>query len=280
MSLDSANRDYQRIAEAIGYLRRHYRDQPSLSEVARLFGLSDAHFQRIFSRWAGISPKRFVQYLTIEYAKRQIADGPDLFDLALDAGLSGPGRLHDLFVNMEAMSPGEFKQRARGIELRWGLVPTPFGNALLAFSKRGVCHLSFCDREVRPERLLTDLWPAARLSADGPGALALAERIFARAHDDRPVSAWVVGSNLQVQVWKALLSVPSGQVRSYGQIARQVGRPGAARAVGTAIAQNPIGYLIPCHRILRQSGEIGVYHWGSDRKASMVAWEAAQRQGD
>ena len=280
MTLQQASEDYQRIAAAIAYLRAHHREQPSLAELAAHSGLSAAHFQRLFSRWAGISPKRFSQYLTVEYAKQAMRQGPDLLRLALDAGLSGPGRLHDLFVSMEAMSPGEYRAQAAGLELGYGIGHSPFGEVWLAFSERGVCHLAFVDQPADQAsnlaRLLQQAWPGAQLVAKPDQAAALAERIFGAHRAPQPISAWVVGSNLQIQVWRALLRLPPGGMLSYAQLAHQAGYPRAARAVGSAMAANPIGYLIPCHRVLRQSGEVGQYHWGSERKAAMLAWEAAR----
>jgi len=275
MSLQTQRHDYLLIADTIAYLRKHYRQQPTLAEVARHAGLSEAHFQRLFSRWAGISPKRFVQFLTVEYAKQRIAAAENLFSLSLDAGLSGAGRLHDLFVNMEAMSPGEYRRQAAGIRLGWSCVSTPFGTALVAFSARGICHLSFVDKVQQAELMLRRQWPGAMLREEREQGAALAQRVFGAARTDLPVSTWVVGSNFQVQVWRALLQIPYGGLRSYQQVAAQLGRPRAARSVGSAIASNRIGYLIPCHRVLRRSGETGLYHWGTERKAAMIAWEAA-----
>lgn len=280
MSLHQAATDYHRIAAAIAYLQAHHRQQPSLDALAQHFGLSAAHFQRLFSRWAGISPKRFMQYLTVEYAKSRMAAPTDLLTVSLDAGLSGSGRLHDLFVVMEGLSPGEYRRAASAMLIRYGVVPTPFGAALIGYSERGICHLSFCAQ--RPQDPLPEMlqrWPAARLQRDDAGAGVLAGRLFAQQRSGQPVSAWVVGSNFQIQVWRALLRLPFGQLLSYRQLAEQAGCPGAARAVGTAMARNPIGFLIPCHRVLRQSGECGEYHWGGERKAAMIAWEAALSQG-
>ncbi len=277
MNLQESSQDYQRIAQALAYLRAHYREQPSLREVSERFGLSEAHFQRLFSRWAGISPKRFVQFLTVEFAKANMAGHTPMLDLAAQAGLSGPGRLHDLFVNLEAMSPGEYRRRAAGLRIQWARVPTPFGEATLAFTERGVCHFSFVDNS-DPLETLSDLWPQALLMEEPELAYRLVNKIFAETRTE-PVSAWVVGTNFQVQVWRALLQIPRGALKNYRQVAEQLGRAGAARSVGTAIARNPIGYLIPCHRVLRQSGDIGEYHWGSERKAAMIAWEAARCLG-
>jgi len=276
MTFSQASKDYRRIEEAIAYLRKHRAQQPSLAELAVHSGLSEAHFQRLFSRWAGISPKRFLQFLNIEFAKQRMSETHDLLNLALDTGLSGSGRLHDLFVTLEALSPGEYKERANGLEITYGRAPTPFGEALLAFSKRGVCHLSFVDQAQDDGNRLAALWPQARLTRCQAKARALAERIFSAARHDSPIAAWVVGSNFQVQVWRALLAVGPGRLLSYAQLAEQVGRPRAARAVGTAMAVNPIGYLIPCHRVLRGSGDIGIYHWGSTRKLAMLGYEAAR----
>jgi len=275
MKLKQASLDYQRIAQALAYLRVHYRDQPSLADAAAHCGLSESHFQRVFSRWAGISPKRFVQHLTVEHAKQTLAEQTSLLDVAAQTGLSGPGRLHDLFVDLEAMSPGEYRRSAAGMEIGWSVVPTPFGEASLAFTERGICYLAFLNQD-EPLQLLTAQWPQARLVRAPSEAEILAERIFSRAKRDQPVSAWVVGTNFQVKVWRALLAIPVGRIESYQGVATNIAQAKAARAVGSAIARNPIGYLIPCHRVLRQNGEIGEYHWGSERKAAMVAWEAAQ----
>ena len=276
---ERADVDFARIEQAIGYLRAHAAGQPRLADLAAEIGLSEAHLQRLFSRWAGISPKRFVQYLTVEYAKRRMAQTGDLLDLALDAGLSGPGRLHDLFVTMEAMSPGEYRRAAAGIVIHWGCGDTPFGPGCIAFTARGICHLSFVDAADHDAALqsLRPQWPEARLLRDDPAAAALLQRVF-----ERPVqraadglSLWVAGSNFQVHVWRALLQVPFAGLLSYRQLAALLHRPRAARAVGTAVARNPIAFLIPCHRILRESGDFGIYHWGTERKTAICAWEAA-----
>lgn len=272
--------DYARIERAIAYLRRHAAAQPGLTDLAAQLGLSGTHLQRLFSRWAGISPKRFVQYLTVEHAKRCMAQTGDLLGLSLGAGLSGPGRLHDLFVTMEAMSPGEFRLAAAGLEVRWGRGGTPFGTAQIVYTARGVARLVFIDPTdpSDPAQALRAAWPEARLVRDDAGAASLLQRVFERPvqRAARGLSLWVAGSNFQIQVWRALLQVPFGGLLSYGQLAALAQRPGAARAVGTAVAHNPVAFLIPCHRILRESGDFGVYHWGGDRKAAICAWEAAR----
>lgn len=278
----SEDENYQRIAQAIGFLCEQRHRQPTLAELARHIGLSESHTQRLFSRWAGISPKRFLQFLTVEYAKRKMAATADLLNLSLHSGLSGPGRLHDLFVTMEAMTPGEFRQAAAGVTIRFGFGETPFGHALVAFTPRGICHLSFAPG--RGERATAQQfarsWPDARLAFDPDAAASLLDEVFAlRPNGSRqPLSLWVAGSNFQIQVWRALLHVPFGGIVSYQALAASIGRPAASRAVGTAMAGNPVAYLIPCHRVLRASGDFGVYHWGSTRKAALCGWEAAQAQ--
>ncbi len=206
-----------------------------------------------------------------------MAETADLLSLALDTGLSGPGRLHDLFVNMEALSPGEFRLAAAGMEIRYGIGDTPFGDALVAFTSRGICHLSFLGPpQTEAIGALGRSWPGARLTLDEAGAQALLTRVFSRcSQGDGGLSLWVSGTNFQIQVWRALLQIPFAGLLSYGQLAEILGRPRAARTVGSAIARNPVAYLIPCHRVLRASGEFGDYHWGTERKTAICGWEAA-----
>ncbi len=273
--------NYVRIERAISFLRQHQAEQPELRDLAEHINLSVSRTQRLFSRWAGISPKRFVQFLTIEYVKRQMGQTGDLLGLALDAGLSGPGRLHDLFVNMEAMSPGEFRQAAAGLEIRYGSGETPFGCALIASTPRGICHLSFVEPgqlKLATEVLLSG-WPEAHWELEPHASADLLARAFShRRGPDAGLSLWVSGSNFQIQVWRALLQIPFAGLLSYGQLAELVGRPRAARTVGSAVANNPVAYLIPCHRVLRASGEFGAYHWGAIRKTAICGWEAAAVQ--
>lgn len=276
---DRPSSDYARIERAIAFLRAEHPAQPSLQQLAEHLGLSEPYTQRLFSRWAGISPKRFMQFLSIEAAKRRMRETGDLLGLSLNVGLSSPGRLHDLFVNMEAMTPGEFKRAAAGLVLRFGVAETPFGLAQVAYTTRGICRLAFLGRagHAQGAAQLDALWPGARLQRDDVGSAALLARVFARDPRalDRGLSLWVSGTNFQIQVWRALLQVPSAGLLSYGQLAQLLGRPKAARAVGSAVARNPIAYLIPCHRVLRESGEFGLYHWGTERKMALCAWEAA-----
>lgn len=276
LSADAA--DYARIADAIEFLRENRQAQPDLRALAAHLSLSESHVQRLFSRWAGISPKRFLQHLTVADIKRRMHETADLLGLALDAGLSGPGRLHDLFVSMEAMSPGEFKRAARGITIRYGTGPSPFGMAQIAFTARGICHLSFVDDE---PAVMAQTWPDARLQRDDDAAAALLARVFAAPGGGRSggLALWIGGTNFQIQVWRALLQVPFGGLLSYRRLAGLVGKPQAARAVGSAVARNPIAFLIPCHRILRESGDVGQYYWGASRKHAMCGWEASRSDG-
>lgn len=270
--------DYERVAEAIAFLREHYPEQPDLATVAQHVHLSEYHFQRLFTRWAGISPKRFVQYLTVEYAKDQIQRSRNLMDLSLQAGLSGPSRLHDLFVTLEAVSPGEYKAGGAGLEVRYGIQATPFGRSLIGTTSRGLCYFQFVDSadETAAVLSLQAEWPQARLTPDLDSTGAIAQRLFQPTVSAAPLPVLVKGTNFQVQVWRALLAIPPGSLTTYRAIAQAIQRPTASRAVGSAIGRNPIAYLIPCHRVIRESGELGGYRWGLTRKVAMLGWEASR----
>lgn len=270
---------YRQIAEAIAFLRQHHLDRPDLATVARHVHLSEYHFQRLFTQWAGISPKRFLQNLTVDYAKAKIAETKSLLKLTEDVGLSSPGRLHDLFITLEAMSPGEFKAGGAGLEIRYGIHATPFGPCLLAKTARGICNLHFlaAANPETAEHLLQAEWPKATLVVDQPGTAGECRRIFT-PNPDRPFVLAVKGTNFQIQVWRALLQIPLGGLTTYQGLADAIGRPTAARAVGNAIGHNPVGYLIPCHRVIRASGEWGGYRWGVARKTLLLGWEAGQTQ--
>lgn len=274
----TASQDYSRIARAIDWLREQSAGQPDLASAARHAGLSDAHFQRLFTRWAGVSPKRFLQFLTIEDAKRRLADTRNTLELSADIGLSGSGRLHDLFVALEAMSPGEARLGGAGLEIRHGLHDTHFGTALIATTVRGVCALHFVESGNTGTALLRQAWPGARLMHDPTTTGAIARRILAplAGASRQPLAVLVKGTNFQIQVWRALLALPAGGVTTYGDLAQALDKPAAARAVGTAIGANPIAYLIPCHRVIRATGALTGYRWGTARKSAMLAWEAAQ----
>jgi AraC family transcriptional regulator of adaptative response/methylated-DNA-[protein]-cysteine methyltransferase len=275
---DVSARDYERIGRAIAYLRRHADAQPDLAAAARHVNLSEHHFQRLFTRWAGVSPKRFVQYLTVEHAKSRLAGSRSVLDLAGAVGLSGPGRLHDLFVTLEAMSPGEYRAGGAGLAIRYGVHESPFGPALLALTARGVCGLRFVEGARDGATWLRREWPGADLRHDEAGTAPVVGQIFQplAAGTGRPLALVVKGSNFQIKVWRALLELPLGSLTSYGQIAARIGAPGSARAVGGAVGANPIAWLIPCHRVIRETGLIGGYRWGPDRKAAMLGWEAAR----
>ena len=274
-------RDYARIEAAILYLEEHFRDQPALDEVAEAAGLSPHHFQRLFRRWAGISPKRFGQFLTLDYAKAQLEASTSILDTAYDAGLSGPSRLHDLFVTYEAMSPGTFKKGGDGVDVSYGVHPSPFGPCFIGQTERGICALGFADdhrsdaQAVRAE--FEHRWPAARFREDQAAAEAIVAHIF----DDRrsaaaePLRLTVCGTNFQLRVWEALLRIPPGRIASYHALAQALGLPRSARAVGGAVAANPVSYLIPCHRVIRRTGRFSNYEWGPARKRVMLGWEAA-----
>jgi len=272
------NTDYARIERAIRYLDENATRQPSLAEVARGVHLSEFHFQRLFRRWAGVSPKRFLQYLTLEHAKRLLAENRGVLDAAFQAGLSGPSRLHDLFVTLEGVTPGDWKRRGEGLQIGCGLHETPFGTALIAATERGICAVRFAAGGLAEEmERLQEEWPGAELVADPEGTAALASQAFS-PEPGATLPLYVRGTNFQLQVWKALLNVPEGQVLSYEQLAARVERPRAVRAVASAVASNPVAYLIPCHRVIRKVGGFGEYRWGAARKRAMLAWESARRE--
>jgi AraC family transcriptional regulator of adaptative response/methylated-DNA-[protein]-cysteine methyltransferase len=276
---DQSARHYAAVARAIGYVRAHARRQPSLGEIAAAANMSEHHLQRVFSAWAGISPKRFLQYLTKEHALTALRASADVFDAALAAGLSGPGRLHDLTVSCEALTPGEIKRGGAGVELRHGNAATPLGQALFAWTPRGLCHLAFCDGDEAAQlAALQADWPAASLVHDAVGAAQLAARVFPTAPQAGRLHLLLKGTNFQVKVWEALLRIPPASLVSYGQLAAALGRPEAPRAVAGAVAANAIAYLIPCHRVIRESGENASYRWGVERKLALRAWEAGRGQ--
>jgi len=273
--------DYERIARVIRYLDEHHTKQPDLNLLARQVELSPFHFQRLFTNWAGVTPKSFLQCLTLAQVKESLRRGASVLDSALEAGLSGPGRLHDLCVKLEAASPGEMKAGGAEWTIVAGFALSPFGTCLVAESCRGLCRMSFVedgDENAAWAGLERD-WPNARLRRNDSAAAQIVEKIFSRSidQDSRPVlRAFVKGTAFQVRVWRALLEIPPGQFTSYGRLATLVGQPTAARAIGTAVGQNPLAYLIPCHRVIRETGVIGNYHWGRVRKQAILAWETAR----
>jgi AraC family transcriptional regulator of adaptative response/methylated-DNA-[protein]-cysteine methyltransferase len=269
-----------RIAAAIAYIVEHYQEQPSLETMAAASGLSPYHFQRIFKRWAGISPKRFLQYVTLDQAKRLLRGEASVLDAALDAGLSGPSRLHDLFVACDAMTPGEFKAKGDKLLIRWGAHETPLGRILLGVTARGVCWLAFVDDEADAVADLEAEWRGATLVRDEEGTRALAERAFEIEQDSaEPLPLLLKGTNFQLKVWEALLRIPFGSLVSYQAIASAIGQPRAVRAVGAAIGRNNISWLIPCHRVILSTGVIHNYRWGVAHKRRLLAVEAALAAG-
>jgi AraC family transcriptional regulator of adaptative response/methylated-DNA-[protein]-cysteine methyltransferase len=274
--------DYQRIARVIRYLDECHAGQPDLASLAEIAGLSPYHFHRLFSAWAGVTPKDFLQCLTLAHAKTLLRRGQSVLDAALGSGLSGPGRLHDLCVMLEAASPGEVKSGGEGWTITAGFADSPFGRCLIGESPRGLCHLSFVDAGDGAAALaaLREHWPRARLLHDDASAARVAGEIF-EPRGERParpaLRAFVKGTPFQVRVWRALLQVPPGTLVSYGRLAASLDKPAAARAVGTAVGRNPLAWLIPCHRVIRETGVIGEYRWGAVRKRAMMAWESAPR---
>jgi AraC family transcriptional regulator, regulatory protein of adaptative response / methylated-DNA-[protein]-cysteine methyltransferase len=270
--------DYEIVEAAIRYLESNFREQPELSDVARHVGLSESHFQRLFRRWAGISPKRFLQYLTAEHARELLAESRSVLDVSYAVGLSGGSRLHDLMLNVIAATPGEVKSGGAGIHIQYGFHNSPFGESLIAVTERGLCALAFVQNGDR-QHLIDELvarWPAAQITPSQSATQKHARMIFGDSGGN--ITLFVKGTNFQIRVWEALLRVPTGRAVTYEDLARSIGQPSAVRAVGAAVGQNPIAYLIPCHRVLRKSGVFGEYHWGSSRKKALLGWESARAE--
>ncbi|WP_269532270.1 methylated-DNA--[protein]-cysteine S-methyltransferase [Chitinimonas sp. BJYL2] len=275
--LPSRAQAYDTVARALVWLREHALDQPSLTELSAELGLSEFHLQRVFAEWAGVSPKRFLQHLSRERARAALRAGEDVLGAAMDAGLSGPGRLHDLMVSCEAATPGEIRNGGAGMVIRWGIVATPLGQALLADSARGLVKLAFIGTQA--ESAVAELqhdWPRAELVHAPEAAQSIATRLFTRYRQPEPVHLFVKGTQFQLKVWEALLRVPEGRLTSYGELAGQMGAHGAARAVGSAVGANPIALLIPCHRVIRSDGALGGYRWGEVRKQAILGLELAR----
>lgn len=272
--------DYDRVERALQFLEGSSPNQPSLNELASHVGLSEFHMQRLFTRWAGISPKRFMQVQTLHHAKEALDGARSVLDGTYSAGLSSSGRLHDLFVSLEAVTPGEYRTGGAGLRIDAGFHDTPFGECLIALTERGICGLSFVEGE--RDALWSDLeqrWPGALVAESSRRTTSVAQEIFTPlgSRSGRPLALLVRGTNFQVQVWNALLRIPAGRFAAYEDIAHTIGSPRAMRAVGTAVGRNPIAFLIPCHRVIRASGAIGGYRWGLSRKRAMIAWEAGRR---
>ena len=267
-------RDYERMADALDWLSANFEAQPSLADIASRVGTSPHHFQRVFTRWVGLSPKKYVQFLTLERTKACLDASESVLEAAFASGLSGPGRLHDLFVNVEAVTPGEYKRGGAGLVIRHGVHDSPFGPCLLMSSERGICGLAFLGPadERRTLAEMASRWPNARLVADPAPGAELAARVFGGAAG-KGLRLLLHGTPFQIQVWQALLRVPQGSITSYEALAGYVGKPRASRAVGAAAGANPIAYLIPCHRVIRKSGALGGYRWSRARKLAMLSEE-------
>ncbi|ULQ55233.1 methylated-DNA--[protein]-cysteine S-methyltransferase [Flavihumibacter rivuli] len=270
--------NFDRIAKAIEYLRDNFREQPDLDLVAEKVHLSPFHFQRMFTDWAGVSPKKFLQYLNLEYAKTILTkEGATLFDAAAEAGLSGTSRLHDLFVKIEGMTPGEFKNGGEKLSINYSFAETPFGKVLVASTEKGICHMAFVEDEAAGFELLQQQFPKAGyhqvVDMIQQNALYIFNQDWSRLQE---IKLHLKGSPFQLKVWETLLKIPMGKLATYGQVAREISQPNASRAVGTAIGSNPVAFLIPCHRVIQATGAIGGYMWGPTRKAAIIAWEGAR----
>jgi AraC family transcriptional regulator of adaptative response/methylated-DNA-[protein]-cysteine methyltransferase len=268
------SRDFARIARAIRYIEHQFRDQPRLADVAAHTGLSEFHFNRLFRRWAGVTPKQYLAFVTGTAAKDALLTQPSVLDAAYSVGLSGPGRLHDLIVTLDAMTPGELKLLGRGTVIRYGFTDTPFGSALVATTARGICHLAFVEagREKTAVRELSERWPDAMLEQDDGHALSIARQIW-RGEGDSALKVSVAGTNFQLKVWQALIDLGANGKTTYTEVADLVGRRAGTRAVGNAVGANTVAWLIPCHNVLRKDGSLGGYHWGADRKRAIHAWK-------
>ena len=271
--------DYERIAEAISFIVSRVNSQPTLQEIARHLHLSPFHFQRLFSRWAGVTPKRFLQVLTLERAKQLLSESKPLLEVSDSLGLSSGSRLYDHFVHLEAVTPGEYKRGGVGLAIEYGVHDTPFGKAFVAITHRGICHFAFLECAKIDAHLsgLLKKWPHAAVHENSQRTLAIIKVMFGGEKKlDRPISLYVAGTNFQISVWKALLQIAPATVASYSQVAAAIGHPSSARVVGLAVGANPVAFLIPCHRIIRQNGQLGRYHWSETRKQAIHAWESAR----
>lgn len=271
---------YQLIAEALHWLCQNQKEQPSLEELANHVGLNPQYLQRVFQEWAGVSPKQFLKYLTKAQAMERLRQGQTVFDSALSSGLSGPGRLHDLLISTQAMTPGEAKRKGLGVDVSYGYGSTPFGEALLAWTDRGVCFLGFSHEEGKAHTWehFTQQWPDANLIENSSGAKDKLAQIF-NVNEQKQLKVWLRGSPFQLRVWEALLELPTGIHCTYGQLASLSGHAGASRATGSAIGRNPVSWLIPCHRVINSLGTLGGYRWGTNTKQAMIGYEAAISTG-
>ncbi|WP_247651760.1 methylated-DNA--[protein]-cysteine S-methyltransferase [Chitinophaga eiseniae] len=272
--------NYDKIATAIDYIKSNFKTQPDLQEIAAAVHMSPFHFQRVFSEWAGVTPKKFLQYLTLDYAKGILREEKTtVFDAAFEAGLSGTGRLHDLFINIESMTPGEYKNGGKALHINYSFAESPFGNILVASTAKGICHMAFADQPEAALQALKEQFPHAEFTqmvdVIQQNTLYIFTQDWSRLSE---IKLHLRGTDFQLKVWEALLKIPMGNLTTYSRLAEEINHPRASRAVGTAVAQNPVAFLIPCHRVIKASGEAGQYHWGISRKNAMIGWEAARTQ--
>jgi AraC family transcriptional regulator of adaptative response/methylated-DNA-[protein]-cysteine methyltransferase len=280
MPLAAAAADYDVVRRAIGHIRGHWREQPEIEAIAEAAGVTPTELHHLFRRWAGLTPKAFLQALTLDGARQLLRDSASVLDATYEVGLSGPGRLHDLFVTHEAMSPGEWKSGGEGLTVRFGFHPSPFGSALVMATERGLAGLAFADPGEEPAALadMKARWPRAAYVEDSARTAAVAKRIFdpSQWQPSQPLRVVLIGTDWEVRVWEALMQIPMGRLVTYSDIAGKVRSPAAARAVGAAVGKNPVSFVVPCHRVVGKSGELTGYHWGITRKRAMLGWEAGQ----
>lgn len=270
---------YNTIASAIDYIKEHFKTQPDLQEIAAAVHMSPFHFQRVFAEWAGVTPKKFLQYLTLDYAKTMLREEKaTVFDAAFEAGLSGTGRLHDLFINIESMTPGEYRNGGKALHINYSFAESPFGDIIVASTSKGICHMAFADDQQQALLDLTAQFPHAQFTQMvdliQQNTLYIFTQDWSRLSE---IKLHLRGTDFQLKVWEALLKIPMGNLTTYSHLATTIKNPNASRAVGTAIAQNPVAFLIPCHRVIKATGDTGQYHWGSTRKSAIIGWEAAKK---
>jgi AraC family transcriptional regulator, regulatory protein of adaptative response / methylated-DNA-[protein]-cysteine methyltransferase len=279
--MENQTNDYEMVKHTLAFISENWREQPSLETLADQAGLSPTHLQRLFTRWAGLSPKAFLQAVTLDHARELLRDSASILDASYELGLSGPGRLHDLFITHEGMSPGVYKARGRGLNISYGFHDCPFGRALILITSEGLAGLAFAD-EGQEKTALADMcsrWPEATYAENPKATAAFAKRIFEseRWKSNEPLRVVFIGSDFEIRVWETLLRIPFGKASTYSDIAAHIGKPSAARAVGTAVGKNPVSFVVPCHRVLGKSGGLCGYHWGLTRKRAILGWEAGLR---
>lgn len=272
---------YEQVASAIEYIHSHHTQQPELDDIAKKIHMSPFHFQRTFTEWAGVSPKKFLQFITIEHAKKILDSKASIFDAAFEAGLSGTGRLHDLFINIEGMTPGEYKNGGKELVINYSFTESPFGDILVASTSKGICHMSFAEDKKASLNDLREKFPNAKFNSSSDALQENALSIFGQDWSKMSkIKLHLKGTDFQLKVWNTLLKVPMGSLTTYGDIAQAIQNPNASRAVGTAIGDNPVAFLIPCHRVIKSTGVFGEYHWGGTRKTAIIGWEAVKTHGN